>query len=410
MDRGGTHAESFFTLSDEYIDQCFTTRGLPGISHNTEDEDDAYPPYDYTNCAETREIDTIPQCVQHELDTLYWCEDIPETMAWLASDPSVLTTSHYSEEDNLDDVGDYPTFSQIKRHPVLRPMAEEAMESELAAFAQKEVYKLKPLPAHVPWSAVIPSHWRFTVKRDKDGRIMRVKARLVAGGDHQVPGRDFQELYASTISLDTVRLIIALACKHDLDLHHLDVDAAFLNAPLNETIYVRQPPWYNDGTNRVWHLIKSMYGLRQAPRDWERHRTHLLGTIGFAKLESEPSVYARPAPDNSITILASYVDDFLIAATPGCAEKVRTDIMSIFTCKDLGPVSSFLGIQVDRDRSQGTIKLSSPRYIRKIVLLMGMQDSKYANTPASHTTVLLPRDPGLLAPDYPYLSAIGRLL
>jgi hypothetical protein len=94
MDRGGTHAESFFTLSDEYIDQCFTTRGLPSITHNTEDEDNAYPPYDYTNCAETREIDMIPQCIQHELDTLYWCEDIPETMAWLASDPSVLTVTN----------------------------------------------------------------------------------------------------------------------------------------------------------------------------------------------------------------------------------------------------------------------------------------------------------------------------
>jgi hypothetical protein len=335
---------------------------------------------------------------------------MPETMAWLTSDLSVLTTTFYSEEDDLEDVRDHPTFSQIKRHPILHPMVEEVMESELAAFTHKEVYKLKRLPVHTPWSAVIPSHWRFTIKHDNNGRVIRVKACLVAGGDHQVPGHNFQELYVSTISLNTVRLIISLACKHDLDLLHLDVDAAFLNAPLSETIYVRQPPWYNDGTNRVWHLAKSMYGLCQAPCNWERHCMHLLSTIGFVRLESQPSVYAHPAPDNSVTILASYVDDFLIAATPGCAEKVRSDIMSIFTCKDLGPVSSFLGIQVDRDRSQGTIQLSSPQYIRKIVLLMGMQDSKYASTPSSHTTTLLPREPGVPAIDYLYLSALGRLL
>jgi hypothetical protein len=136
----------------------------------------------------------------------------------------------------------------------------------------------------------------------------------------------------------------------------------------------------------------------------------LLSSIGFAKLESEPSVYAHPAADNSTTILVSYVDDFLIAVTPGCAEKVQGDIMSIMMCKDLGLVSSFLGIQVDCDRTQGTVILSSPRYIWKIVHLMGMQDSKYANTLASHTSVLLPCEPGTLALDYPYLSAIGRLL
>jgi hypothetical protein len=80
---------------------------------------------------------------------------------------------------------------------------------------------------------------------------LHVKAHLVTGGEHQVPGCNFQELYASTISLDTVCLIIALVCKHNLDLLHLDINAAFLNTPLNKTIYVQQLPWYNDGTNQV---------------------------------------------------------------------------------------------------------------------------------------------------------------
>jgi hypothetical protein len=238
MDRGGTHVESFLTLSDNYIDKCFTTHSLLGITNNAEDEDDTYPLYDYNNTTETRKINTIPQYAQHELDTLYWCKDVLETMAWLTSDSSILTTTLYSKEDDTDNVSNHPTFSQIKRHPVLRPMVEEAMESELMAFTHKDVYKLKPLPTHVPWSVVILSHWHFTVKRDKNRQVMCVKACLVAGGDHQVPSHDFQELYASTISLNTIRLITALACKHNLNLLHLDVDAACLNAPLSETIYM----------------------------------------------------------------------------------------------------------------------------------------------------------------------------
>jgi hypothetical protein len=103
-----------------------------------------------TNSSETCEIDTIPPNIQQELNTLYWCKDMPETKAWLTSNLSILTMTLYSKENDLDNVGDHPTYSQIKSHPVLHPMAEEAMESELAAFAHKEVYKLKPLPAHIP--------------------------------------------------------------------------------------------------------------------------------------------------------------------------------------------------------------------------------------------------------------------
>jgi hypothetical protein len=223
MDHGGTHAESFLTLSDDYIDQCFTTHSLLGITHNTEDKDNKHPPYDYSNSSETCEIDMIPPNIQHRLNTLYWCKNMPKTTAWLTSDPSILTMTLYSKEDDLDNIGDHPTYSQMKKHPVLRPMVEEAMETGFVTFTHKEVYKLKPLPAHIPWGAVIPSHWQFTIKCGKDRHILCIKACLVTGGDHQVPGCNFQELYVSTISPNTVCLIIALACKHNLDLLHLDV-------------------------------------------------------------------------------------------------------------------------------------------------------------------------------------------
>ncbi|KAB5588095.1 Copia protein [Ceratobasidium theobromae] len=405
-DHGGTRSEAFWVIPNKELDNFFTSHGYAPFTQPSGDEDD-------TNCDTAIEkhrvtpIESIPFDVRGELDTFYWCEDIPQTVAWMTNMPNNLTAFKYSNE--VDDLGDHPTLSQLMRHPLLWPMAEEAMEAEIAAFQSKEVYELKELPPYISSSSVIPCHWRFTIRRDKDGQVIRIKARLVAGGDHQIPGRDFTEIFASTISTDTIRLLLAIGCKYDLDIIHMDVDAAFLNAPLDDIIFIRQPPHFSDSTSRVWHLKKSMYGLRQAPRDWERHRTHLLEGIGFNRLMSETSVYTR-REDHNIAIIASYVDDFLILTTRGYADKVRDDIMGILKSKDLGPISSFLGIQVDRDRKDKTLKLSMPNYIKKVLPMMGMDGCAGANTPASHTTVLTPRAPDQVAPDYPYLSAIGRLL
>ncbi|KAB5587862.1 Copia protein [Ceratobasidium theobromae] len=406
-DHGGMRSEAFWVIPNNELNHYFMSHGFHTFTDHGMDEDDDFIISYETVGTHTHPVDFIPLEVHEELDTFMWCKDIPQTTAWLTNKPANLTSSVHS--DNIDDLGEHPMYSQIMKHPVLRPMAEDAMEAELGAFHTKDVFELKPLPPHVNFSSIIPSHWRYMIKRDKDGNIIRVKARLVAGGDHQVPGRNFKELYTSTISIDTIRLMLAISCKFNFDIIHMDVDSAFLNSLLQDVIYVRQPPHYSDGTNRVWHLKKSMYGLRQAPCDWERHRMALFGQIGFTRLESETSIYIRHQGDK-IAIIASYVDDLLIVTSRGYSDKVQDDIASIFKCKDLGPISLFLGIQIERDCKASTMKLSMPGYIKKIIIQMGMENCAMAHTPASHMTVLMPHTPEEAAPNYPYLSAIGRLL
>jgi len=95
------------------------------------------------------------------------------------------------------------------------------------------------------------------------------KARLVAKGFHQVQGFDFNEIFSPVIKHVTIRLIITLALTHHWDLFQLDVNNAFLNGTLEQSVYMTQSPGFeNSDRSLVCQLKKALYGLKQAPRQW----------------------------------------------------------------------------------------------------------------------------------------------
>jgi hypothetical protein len=79
---------------------------------------------------------------------------------------------------------------------------------------------------------------------------------------------DFGETYAPVARLESIRILLAYATHHDFKLHQMDVKSAFLNGPLQEEVYVEQPPGFEDSKfpNYVYKLHKALYGLKQAPR------------------------------------------------------------------------------------------------------------------------------------------------
>jgi hypothetical protein len=101
----------------------------------------------------------------------------------------------------------------------------------------------------------------------------------VAQGYTQVEGLDFRETYALVARLESIRILLAYACAHNIKLYQMDVKSAFLNGYINELVYVEQPPSFEDEKkpNHVYKLRKALYGLKQAPRAWyERLRDFLL--------------------------------------------------------------------------------------------------------------------------------------
>ena len=112
--------------------------------------------------------------------------------------------------------------------------------------------------------------WIFKTKRDSKGNIVMYKARLVAKGFTQKEGIHYKETFSPVSSKGPFRIIMALVAHYDLELHQMDVKTAFLNGSIDETIYMVQPENFesNDSKQLVCRLKRSIYGLKQASRQW----------------------------------------------------------------------------------------------------------------------------------------------
>lgn len=142
----------------------------------------------------------------------------------------------------------------------------DAMSTEISALEQNNTWILTNLqPNKVP----IGCKWVFKIKYKADGSIERYKARLVAKGYTQCEGLDYYETFSHVAKLTILRCLLALAASHNWSLHQLDVNNAFLYGELNEEVYMKLPPGYaNKGESKVCTLAKSLYGLKQAFRQW----------------------------------------------------------------------------------------------------------------------------------------------
>ncbi|GKD77675.1 retrovirus-related pol polyprotein from transposon TNT 1-94, partial [Tanacetum coccineum] len=140
-----------------------------------------------------------------------------------------------------------------------------AMQEELNQFIASDFLELVPQPRNMK---IIGTKWVFRNKLDENGIVCRNKARLVAQGNNQQEGIDYDETYAPTARLESIRILLAYAYALDFKLFQMDVKSAFLNGFINEEVYVAQPPGFIDfeKPNHVYKLKKALYGLKQAPK------------------------------------------------------------------------------------------------------------------------------------------------
>jgi len=139
----------------------------------------------------------------------------------------------------------------------------------------------------------IGCRWVFTKKRDKHGNIIKYKARLVAQGFSQKPGTDYSNdgMFAPVMQFETLQTVLAYSAVHNLKLRQFDVKGAYLHGRLQETIYMCQPPGYEDGTHQVCLLVCSLYGLKQAGNVWNHEHNWVLQKLGFMQLKTDYCCY-----------------------------------------------------------------------------------------------------------------------
>jgi hypothetical protein len=155
--------------------------------------------------------------------------------------------------------------------------------------------------------------WVFKKKLRPDGTIERYKASLVAKGYKQKKGEDFFDTYSPVANLTTIRTLLSVAASYGFIIHQMDVKTAFLNGELEEEIYMDQPDGFiaNVQENKVCKLLKSLYGLKQALKQWHEKFDNTLTSAGFIVNEADKCVYYRHGGGESV-ILCLYVDDILI--------------------------------------------------------------------------------------------------
>jgi hypothetical protein len=137
----------------------------------------------------------------------------------------------------------------------------------------------------------------------------------VAQGYSQKEGIDYGETFAPVARLESIRMLLAYAAHHDFILHQMDVKSAFLNGPLKELVYVKQPPGFEDPNfpNYVYKLDKVLYGLKQAPRAWYENLSELFRDRGFDVGLIDPTLFTKVV-DGKLFICQLYVDDIIFGS------------------------------------------------------------------------------------------------
>uniref|UniRef100_A0A2N9GRD9 Reverse transcriptase Ty1/copia-type domain-containing protein n=1 Tax=Fagus sylvatica TaxID=28930 RepID=A0A2N9GRD9_FAGSY len=278
---------------------------------------------------------------------------------------------------------------------------------------------LLPLEANHTWVLTslppgkhpIGCKWVYKLKFKSDGSIERYKARLVAKGYNQQEGLDYFETFSPVAKLVTVRSFVAIAAAKGWSLTQLDVNNAFLHGELDEEVYMSLPLGYKGDSklpHQVCKLTKSLYGLKQASRQWFSKFSSTLLHHGFTQSKCDYSLFTKTAGSTFIALLV-YVDDILIASNaPAAVTKLTAFLDAKFKLKDLGNAKYFLGLELARSH-QG-ISLCQRKYTLDILEDAGFLASKPVKFPMEQHIKLSRDDGSLLSDPTVYRRLVGKLL
>lgn len=178
------------------------------------------------------------------------------------------------------------------------------------------------------------------VKYHLDGSIERYKARLVAQGLSQVHGIDYMETFAPTIRRESLRIFLAVTAMLGMTVIQMNVIGAYIESALGQNeqpIYMKIPQGrLADREGLVYKILKSLYGLKQAGRLWNKTITKFFQRIGFTPTNADACILTIKWK-GELVIVGVYVDDLLLGSrSVEALEWLKVLLMREFSMKDLG--------------------------------------------------------------------------
>ena len=280
----------------------------------------------------------------------------------------------------------------------------EAMEQEINTLVSMDAWE------EVPFSNeynVLDSTWAFKCKRYPDGRVKKLKARFCVRGDQQIEGIDFFETFAPVVQWSTIRLLLVLSQCLGFATAQVDYTAAFVQATINEDVFVQMPKGFRK-SGTVLKLRRSLYGLRQSPRNFFNHLKENLqsSTLKFIQSNHDPCLFFG---ENCIVI--TYVDDCLffskdIKEIDRVIDQLRKQGMTLNKEED---VAGFLGINITRLES-GDIEMTQQGLIDRIITTLGLDDANPKYTPATIMPLAKDTEGEDSEGTFNYASVVGMML
>jgi hypothetical protein len=228
------------------------------------------------------------------------------------------------------------------------------MEDEMRSMSINKVWDLEEIPKG---AKIVGCKWVYKMKCDSNENIERFKARLVAKDFTQREGIDYTETFSPVSCKDSLRIIMMLVVYYDLELYQMDVKTTFLNGDLLENAYMAQPKGFavKGKEHMGCHLRKSIYGLKQASRQWYLKFDETIRCFGFKENEEDNCIYAK-FRNRKFIFLILYVDDILLDSSDvSLLLETKRTLSSNFDMNDLDEASFVLGIEIHRDGRNGVL-------------------------------------------------------
>ncbi|XRB18493.1 retrovirus-related Pol polyprotein [Pseudoscourfieldia marina] len=294
------------------------------------------------------------------------------------------TSVPHAPSTNLMEIGgELDTHSQKTTHSAL----DYAFATDVSETPDSNLARTRK-----PYTRKTMNDGYLPLTLNSDGSIARYKARLVAQGFSQIHGVDYSETYAPVVQYQTLRTLLAIYSARGFYFGQIDVETAYLYALVQELIYMRPPKGTNYGPNKICRLLKSLYGLKQAGRNWYLDLKDYLVELGFKPGEVDIGMYsAAVGTENEIWILV-YVDDIIFASKNEQTKDIFAGhLRKKYRITEPAQLTWALGMKVSF-AADGII-LTQDLYVSKILERFGFTSAaKSATTPLAHGTTLTRAD------------------
>nr|GEV29789.1 putative ribonuclease H-like domain-containing protein [Tanacetum cinerariifolium] len=322
-----------------------------------------------------------------------------EDITYSDDEEDVAAEADFTNFETTITVNPIPTARVHKEHPVTQIIG--------GATSIQDAKNLGVLVDLPNGKRVIGTKWVFRNKKDERGIIVRNKAQLVAQGHTQKEGIDYEEVFAPVARIESIRLFLAYASFIGFMVYQMDVKSAFLYETIKEEVYVCQPLEFKDPDypDKLYKVVKALYGLHQAPRAWYETLANYLLENGFQKGNIDQTLFIK-RQKGDILLVQIYVDDIIFGSTNKdlCKgfEKLMKDKFQMssmgeltfflglqvkafeklmkdkFQMSSMGELTFFLGIQV-KQKPDG-IFINRDKYVAEILRMFGLTDRKSAST------------------------------